>query len=129
MYYHLTEVYQSTIPFQVLALVGIFTLVTTLADYYTTELAITNRRVFAKRGWYARGAIELLLHKVESVQVIQPATHRMLNYGTVVVSGAGEENAVIKGISDPLRFRDQYNEAEEVRVNSLSQNTQESAAV
>ena len=97
----------------VLVAIGIFTLVQTLAKYYTTELAVTNKRVIAKTGWVSRKTIELLIHKVESIQVLQPATQRMFGYGSVVISAAGEENAVITGISNPMEFRDQYYAAEE----------------
>lgn len=94
-------------------LAGVTILIQTLARYYTTELAVTNRRVIAKRGWVSRTTVELLLHKVESVQVIQTALQRLCGYGDIVISAAGEENALISGISDPITFRDEYYEAEE----------------
>jgi len=106
----------------ILVVVGVLTLVQTLAKYYTTELAVTNKRVIAKTGWVSRKTIELLIHKVESIQVLQPATQRMFGYGSVVISAAGEENAVISGISNPMEFRDQYYAAEE-NMNAESHET------
>jgi len=97
----------------VLIVIGIFTLTRNLAKYYTTELAVTNKRVIAKTGWFSRSTIELLIHKVESIQVQQPASQRLFGYGSLVISAAGEENAEFSGISDPIEFRDQYYEAEE----------------
>lgn len=97
----------------VLVVAGILVLIQTLARYYTTELAVTNKRVIAKRGWISRNTVELLLHKVESVQVIQSAIQRVFGYGDIVISAAGEENAMISGISNPIAFRDEYYEAEE----------------
>lgn len=96
-----------------LMLIGVALLLDILIQYYTTELAITNRRVIAKRGWYSRDTIEMLIHKVESVQVLQPTIPRFFNYGSIIISGAGEDNATIKGISHPDSFRDHYYAAEE----------------
>lgn len=100
----------------VLLVAGITILIQTLARYYTTELAVTNKRVIAKRGWVSRTTVELLLHKVESVQVIQTAVQRLCGYGDIIISAAGEENATITGISNPIMFRDEYYEAEEAMV-------------
>ena len=57
--------------------------------YSTTEIAITNKRIIAKFGFISRSTIEINLPKVESVQVDQSVMGRMLDYGTVVFSGAG----------------------------------------
>lgn len=96
-----------------LVIAGTGLLVQTLAVYYTTELAVTNKRVIAKRGWVSRSTVELLLTKVESIQVMQSAVQRILGYGDIVISAAGEENAMISGISHPITFRDHYYAAEE----------------
>jgi len=73
---------------------------------YNTEFAITNKRIVAKRGGLIRrGAIELLIPKIESVQVDQPALGRIFNYGTIVISGAGNPQAPIYGIKDPFEIR------------------------
>ena len=57
---------------------------------YTTEFAVTNRRVIAKRGFIRRHTLEMLLPKVESVAVRQDILGRLLNYGTVTLTGTGE---------------------------------------
>lgn len=73
--------------------------------YATTELAFTNKRVIAKFGFISRQTIELNLSKVESVQVNQGVFGRIFNFGTLVISGAGNPQAPIPGISDPMAFR------------------------
>ena len=71
----------------------------------TTELSITNKRVITKVGLFSRQTSEILLPKVESVEVDQGIFGRMLNYGTVTVRGTGGGVAPAPAISDPLRFR------------------------
>lgn len=71
----------------------------------STELAVTNKRVIAKFGFIRRETIEINVARIESVQVNQGVTGRLLNYGTIVFSGAGTPQASISHLSDPLGFR------------------------
>jgi uncharacterized membrane protein YdbT with pleckstrin-like domain len=54
-----------------------------------TEMAVTNRRVVIKTGLASRKTIEMLLNKVESIEVSETAFGRMLGYGSIVVIGTG----------------------------------------
>lgn len=71
----------------------------------STELGITDKRVIAKFGFIRRDTIELPLSKVESIRVHQTVMGRMFNYGTVIISGAGNPTATIPNIADPMSFR------------------------
>lgn len=76
-----------------------------IATYYTTELAVTNKRVVAKFGLLTRTTIEINLRRVESVQVHQGILGRIFDFGTVWVSGAGTPQASIPNVQDPMAFR------------------------
>lgn len=81
--------------------------------YKTTELAFSNKRVIAKFGFISRQTIELNISKVESIQVNQGILGRIFNYGTLVISGAGNPQAPIPGISDPMSFRRAFMESQD----------------
>jgi uncharacterized membrane protein YdbT with pleckstrin-like domain len=81
----------------------------------TTELAVTTKRVIVKRGFIQRSTIEINVPRIESVQVEQSVMGRLLNYGTVIFSGAGTPQATIDHISDPLAFRKSVLAAQEGR--------------
>lgn len=70
-----------------------------------TELAITNKRVISKFGLISRKTVELRLDKIESLQVNQGVFGRMLNYGSIVLAGAGNPQAPIPSVDNPLAFR------------------------
>jgi uncharacterized membrane protein YdbT with pleckstrin-like domain len=89
--------------------IGLLFWVAAAIRVYTTELAITDKRIIAKFGLISRSTVELRLEKVESVQVDQSILGRMFNYGTIVVAGAGAPKAPIPGISSPLEFRSRLN--------------------
>ena len=91
--------------------VGLAFLVAAWIRVRSTEIAITNRRVIAKFGFVKRDTVEINLDKVEALKVEQGFWGRMLNYGTVFISGAGTSVAPIKDIADPLVFRRKFMEA------------------
>ncbi len=93
--------------------VGLIFWIAAFIRYKTTELAITDKKVIAKFGFIKRETIELLLPKIESIQVQQSLFGRMLNYGSIVVSGAGNAQAPIPGISAPIQFRKTFMDVQE----------------
>lgn len=80
--------------------------------YRTTELVVTNRRVIARFGISQRTTVEILLAKVESVQVVQSILARLLNYGSIVVAGGGMHSAPVPNIARPARFRTECTRAQ-----------------
>ena len=77
----------------------------------STEIAITNRRVIAKFGFIRRSTVEINLERVEALRVEQGFLGRMLNFGTIFISGAGTSVAPMPDIADPLVFRRKFMEA------------------
>ena len=92
---------------------GLIFLIRAFIRYKTTELAITTRRVIVKFGFIRRSTIEMNLNKVESVQVDQEILGRMFNFGTLIISGGGNPQAPIPGISNPMGFRKAFIEAQD----------------
>ena len=89
----------------VVMVVGLASVLGAYINHISTELAVTNRRVIAKFGFIRRRTIELNHGKVEGFHVDQGVLGRMLNFGTVTVTGTGGMQTPIPLISDPLRFR------------------------
>lgn len=92
---------------------GLIFLIVAYIRYKTTELAITSKRVIAKFGFISRRTVEINISKVESIQVDQGVLGRIFDYGTLVISGAGDPQAPILGISEPMAFRRAFIEAQE----------------
>jgi uncharacterized membrane protein YdbT with pleckstrin-like domain len=72
-----------------------------------TEMAVTNRRVVVKIGLMSRRTIEMLLNKVETIEVKETTFGRMMGYGTVVLVGTGGSTEPFEKMSHPLDFRSQ----------------------
>lgn len=83
--------------------------------FTTTELAITNKRVIAKTGLIQRRTIEMFLEKIESIQVDQGVFGRLLDFGSVIISGTGVQSAPFRNISDPLALRKNFMMAADAR--------------
>ena len=71
----------------------------------TTELVVTDKRVIAKFGFIQRQTIQIGLDKVEGVRFDQSIFGRLLDYGSIHVSGTGTSNAPIPYIACPTDFR------------------------
>ena len=72
-----------------------------------TEMAVTNKRVIVKTGLAKRRTIELLLSRIESIAVDEPALGRLMGYGTVIVKGTGGTPEMFEKIYRPLELREQ----------------------
>ena len=92
-----------------LFLFGLLYLLSVAVIYFTTEFAVTDKRVIAKTGFLQRRSLELLLTKVESIGVTQPLIGRLFNYGTIVVVGTGGTKESFPNIMAPMEFRRRIN--------------------
>jgi uncharacterized membrane protein YdbT with pleckstrin-like domain len=75
--------------------------------YTSSEFAVTNKRVVIKVGFIQRRTLETLLSKVEAIEVDQGVFARMLNYGTIAITGTGGTRELFRNIAAPLEFRRQ----------------------
>ncbi len=88
-------------------LASLLTLLAAAVRRWTTEIAVTDRRVIFKRGLIRRHTIEMNMDKVETVDVDQSLAGRLLGYGDIVVRGTGSTIEPFRKIAAPLDFRNQ----------------------
>jgi uncharacterized membrane protein YdbT with pleckstrin-like domain len=86
---------------------GIVAILMGMVRRNATEMAVTNRRVVIKTGLTSRKTIEMLLNKVESIEVSETAFGRILGYGAIVVIGTGGTPEPFPRVAHPLEFRSQ----------------------
>jgi hypothetical protein len=91
----------------VLIVCGVVAILMGMVRRNATEMAVTNRRVVIKTGLASRKTIEMMLNKVESIEVSETAVGRMLGYGTIVVIGTGGTPEPFHKVAHPLEFRSQ----------------------
>ena len=89
----------------VLLVCGVVAILMGMVRRNATEMALTNRRVVIKTGLVSRKTIEMLLNKVESIEVSETVLGRMLGYGTIVVIGTGGTPEPFHRVAHPLEFR------------------------
>ena len=88
-----------------LIFVSICSLIQAFITRFSTELAVTSKRVIAKMGFIRRNTIELNHSKVESINVHQGIFGRIFDFGTLVINGTGGGKTPIPSIDSPLDFR------------------------
>ncbi len=90
---------------------ALFTLfIAPIFDRWTSEFAITNKRVIIKIGWISRKTVELNLSKIESVNVDQSFWGRIFGYGDIRIIGTGGTREVFLKLAKPLEFRRKFQE-------------------
>jgi hypothetical protein len=84
---------------------GIVAIVAGMVRRNATEMAVTTRRVVIKQGLVDRKTIEMLLNKIETIEVSEPMVGRMLGYGSITMVGTGGTSEPFHKIAHPLQFR------------------------
>lgn len=84
---------------------AVFSGISALIRYTTSEYGITNKRVLIKSGWIRRNSLELFIDKIEAIYVDQSIPGRILDYGTLRVVGTGGTQDPFFYIPSPLTFR------------------------
>jgi uncharacterized membrane protein YdbT with pleckstrin-like domain len=90
-----------------LFLIGFITILVGMVKRNATEMAVTNRRVIVKQGLASRRTIEMLLSKIETIEVTESTPGRIFGYGTILLIGTGGTSEPFSRIADPLQFRSQ----------------------
>lgn len=89
---------------------AVLQMINAIIQYTQTEFALTNKRIIAKTGGLIRrNSLELLLTKVESIDVRQGILARIFGYGDIVVTGSGGTKERIPFIANAMEMRRQIN--------------------
>jgi uncharacterized membrane protein YdbT with pleckstrin-like domain len=86
--------------------VAVFLAITARLDYSTAHLYLTNKRIILKAGWMRKVSMEVLLDKVQGINIGQSPMGRILSYGVVTIKGVGINNITMKNVREPFVFRD-----------------------
>ena len=85
--------------------IGLVMAVPPFLERTTSEFGVTSKRVIIKVGLIQRRTLELLIRQVEAISVDQSLTGRMLNFGTITLTGTGGVRETFHNIANPLEFR------------------------
>ena len=90
-----------------LEIVPLVALIGAYIKYTSSEFAVTDKRVIIKVGWVQRKTLETMLGKVEGISVDQGFVGRVIDAGTITVTGTGGTKEMFDNIAGPLEFRRQ----------------------
>ena len=93
-----------------LVLIGIFIFLAKYVEKWTTERALTNRRLIIKRGLIRRNTEEISCNRIEEVNLSQTIIQRILGSGNILVKGVGSGEILLRNIDDPLTVQKKINE-------------------
>jgi uncharacterized membrane protein YdbT with pleckstrin-like domain len=103
------------------------TLIAVVWDYFNLrgiEIAVTNKRVVIKTGYFKKVFVEIFTDKIEGIRVEQGILHRILNSGDIIIDGVGGTKENIRNVENPGEFRRQVqSHVEEFRKEIVSPHT------
>lgn len=106
------------IPCLGLALLALFGFGIVALRNWTTQMAITNRRVILRTGIIARDTVDIPLSKVDLVFLEQGILDRIFGAGSVIIRTVGEISTVFARITAPAAARNAVISAMENRANA-----------
>lgn len=71
----------------------------------SSEFAVTSRRVLIKSGIVNQRMVEIMLCKIESIEVKQTLLEGRQKIGTIIINGTGTTKELFSCIENPLDFR------------------------
>ena len=102
-----TKIHQAVVFLAVIF--SLYVILRILLAILSTEFALTDQRIIAKKGIIRQSSMEILLSKVESISISQPLGGRIFNYGTVTIIGSGGTHENFTLISKPMELRKRVN--------------------
>ncbi|XDZ70843.1 PH domain-containing protein [Alphaproteobacteria bacterium LSUCC0744] len=91
-------------------IIGVFLFISMYLEKWTTERALTNRRLILKHGFIRRKTEEISFNRIEEVNLSQSILQRILGSGDIRVTGTGAGEIMLKNIDSPLDVQTKVNE-------------------
>lgn len=83
----------------------LITAIPAYVQYVFWEFAITSKRLILKRSLIQRKITEIMLQRIESINVDQSVMGRLLDYGSLEINGIGGSKDVFVNYPKPLQLR------------------------
>ena len=91
-------------------LIGIFVFIARYIEKWTTERALTNKRLIIKRGLISRKTEEISCNRIEEVNLSQTVIQRILGSGDILVRGVGAGEIFLRNIDNPIGVQKKINQ-------------------
>ncbi len=76
------------------------------SKYFLSQYVLTNKRIMIRHGFIARQSYEMLLNKVESIQVDQTLADRIIwGSGTLIITGTGGTKESFPNVGGAITFQ------------------------
>lgn len=86
-------------------IIPIFFAIALYIKLISTEQAITDKRIIVKTGLISRKTEEMILSKIETVEIEQTILGRIFGFGTIKITGVGNSVLFFKDIDNPLEIK------------------------
>ena len=96
--------------------IGFLIFISMLIEKWTTERALTSRRLIVKIGLIRRSTEEISCNRIEEVNLNQSIFQRILGCGDIKVTGVGSGEIILKNIDNPFEVQRKINELRQWKI-------------
>lgn len=96
--------------------IGFLIFISMLIEKWTTERALTSRRLIVKIGLIRRSTEEISCNRIEEVNLNQSIFQRILGCGDIKVTGVGSGEIILRNIDNPLEVQRKINELRQWKI-------------
>lgn len=91
---------------------AVLVLLSPFSTYFLSQYVLTNKRIMIRHGFIARRSYEMLLNKVESIQVEQTLADRLIwGSGTLIITGTGGTKEAFPNVGGAIQFQKHLDDA------------------
>lgn len=91
--------------FSLVGWMGLAVILRAVVLSHNVRVQVTSQYILVKRGILSSHSATLHLNRVESFDIDQGLTQRVLGYGNVTIRGIGGENIVLSGLRRPEQLK------------------------
>lgn len=92
--------------------IAVVLFVSPFTKYYLSHFVLTNQRVVIRHGFFTRTSYEMILEKIESINVNQSLSDRLIwGAGTLIITGTGGTKEQFPDVGNAIAFQEHLNEA------------------
>jgi len=72
-----------------------------------SEIGITDKRLLLRVGFPLRRTCDIVLEKIQMVDIYQPSLGKFLNFGKIIIQSVGGKRYAFRMIASPVELRDE----------------------
>jgi len=90
----------------ILLIIGLMWFAISTVSIRTSEIGITEKRLLLRVGFPLRRSYDILLEKIQMIDIYQPSLGKFLNFGKIIIQYSNGGANAFRMVRSPIEFKD-----------------------